>query len=141
MAKPAKPPPATDNEQPTTDAQRHRLDLWLKLVCLYKHRTEATEACRGGHVKVNGTRAKASSAIKVGDLVEITEDNYRKLVVLDLPERTVSKEIARTMYRDDSPPQERRPMLDFGRRERGSGRPTGKDRRDLAKAGRRHKDG
>jgi ribosome-associated heat shock protein Hsp15 len=119
---------------------RHRLDLWLKLVCLYKHRAEATEACRGGHVKLNGTRAKPSSAIREGDVIEIVDEGVRRVIVLGLPERTVSKELARTMYRDESPPQQRRAAPDVGRRDRGTGRPTRKDRRDLSKAGRRERD-
>jgi ribosome-associated heat shock protein Hsp15 len=113
-------------------SDRHRLDLWLKLVCVYKHRAEATEACASGHVKLNGVRAKASSAVKEGDLIEITDTRIRKLVVLGLPEHSISKEIARTMYRDESPPPPPPEPRVFDR-DRGMGRPTKKERRDIDK--------
>ena len=44
--------------------ERHRIDVWLKLVCLIKHRSEAAEACRGGHVKINGQRAKPAAVVR-----------------------------------------------------------------------------
>jgi len=51
-------------------SERHRIDVWLKLVCLVKHRNEATEACRGGHVKINGLRVKPAASVREGDVVE-----------------------------------------------------------------------
>ena len=39
-----------------TQNERHRIDHWLKLCCVYKQRNEATKACDSGHVKINGTR-------------------------------------------------------------------------------------
>lgn len=110
--------------------ERHRLDLWLKLACIYKHRSDATEACASGHVKLNGTRAKASSPVREGDVVEITDERVRRLVVLGLPEHTISKEVARTMYRDESPPPPA-PQPRLMERERGAGRPTKRERREL----------
>src|SRR5215212_1744127 len=86
--------------------ERHRIDMWLKLVCLFKHRTEATEACRGGHVKLNGERAKPSASLKEGDVIEMyLGDRFRRIVVQALPEGNVSKELARTMYVDETPEQ------------------------------------
>jgi Ribosome-associated heat shock protein implicated in the recycling of the 50S subunit (S4 paralog) len=115
--------------------ERHRLDLWLKLACVFKHRTDATEACRGGHVKANGVRAKPAAAIQEGDVIEITDDDfYRKLVVLGLPEHSISKDTARTMYREETPERPKkaeRPAV--GERDRGMGRPTKKERRELEK--------
>lgn len=117
-------------------SDRHRIDLWLKLVCLFKHRAEATEACKGGHVKVNGARIKPAAAIKEGDVVEFYHgDVYRKVVVQALPEGNVSKEVARTMYIDETPVREK-DKIDLSTgifRERGTGRPTKRDRRDLEK--------
>ena len=118
-------------EQP----DRHRLDLWLKLVCLFKHRTEATEACKGGHVKLNGQRVKPSATVKSGDIVEITQgERYRKVVVQSIPTGNVSKEVARTMYLDETPVQERPTRVAAAAyREAGAGRPTKKERREIEK--------
>jgi len=116
-------------------AARHRLDVWLKLVCVFKQRSDAAEACRSGHVRLNGNRAKPSSEPKENDVVEITGERYRKLVVIGLPEHSISKEVARSMYRDESPPPPPRdPFAPTLERERGAGRPTKKDRRDLERA-------
>ena len=111
---------------------RHRLDTWLKLVCLFKQRGDAADACRGGHVKINGQRAKPATTVKEGDFIEYLagDDRYHRVVVLGLPERPISKPTARTMYEDQTPKQEPDPtrmML----RDRGAGRPTKRERRDM----------
>ncbi|HEU4522177.1 MAG TPA: S4 domain-containing protein, partial [Thermoanaerobaculia bacterium] len=78
---------------------RHRIDHWLKLVCLYKTRSEAAEALRGGHVKVNGQRVKPSTALKEGDVVEFLRGDWqRRVVVVVMPEGQLSKEIGKTAY-------------------------------------------
>ena len=110
--------------------ERHRIDHWLKLVCLFKHRGDATEACRGGHVKINGQRVKPATVVREGDLVEfLLGDHYRRVVVSGIPETNVSKEVARTMYVDETPRQVERAVNVF--RDRGTGRPTKKERREL----------
>ncbi len=112
---------------------RHRIDLWLKLVCLFKHREDAAEACLGGHVKINGQRVKPAANVKEGDVVEFLRgEGYRRVVVAKLPEAQVSKEVARTMYVDETPAQERQPAT-AAFRDRGSGRPTKKERREIEK--------
>ena len=115
-------------------SDRHRIDLWLKLVCLFKHRSDATEAVKGGHVKLNGVRTKPAASVKAGDVIELfAGEHYRKVVVSALPDGNVSKEVARTMYVDETP---ERPKLEIPAgmfRDRGLGRPTKKDRRDIAK--------
>jgi ribosome-associated heat shock protein Hsp15 len=115
--------------------ERHRIDTWLKLVCLFKHRADATEACKGGKVKVNGLRVKPAAVVKEGDLVEFYDsgDHYRRVVVQALPEGNVSKEAARTMYVDETPALQKTDIVKTIVRERGAGRPTKKDRRDIDK--------
>ena len=114
--------------------ERHRIDHWLKLVCLFKHRADATEACRGGHVKLNGQRVKPAATVKEGDVIEFyVGSHFRKVVVSGLPATNVSKEIARTMYVDETPKQERVDVLTQILRDRGTGRPTKRDRRELEK--------
>jgi ribosome-associated heat shock protein Hsp15 len=114
--------------------ERHRIDHWLKLVCLVKHRTDATESCRGGHVKINGQRVKPAAPVKEGDVVEfLLGSHYRKVVVQGLPESNISKEVARTMYIDETPRQEVTDPAMKVYRDRGTGRPTKKERRDIEK--------
>jgi ribosome-associated heat shock protein Hsp15 len=115
--------------------ENERLDLWLKLVCLYKHRSEATEACKGGLVKLNGNRVKPAASVKIGDLVEISEPRYRKVVVTGIPGGNVSKAQAReTMYRDETPEVPKEEVITgIGERDRGTGRPTKRERREIEK--------
>jgi ribosome-associated heat shock protein Hsp15 len=114
-------------------SERHRIDHWLKLVCLFKHRGDATEACRGGHVKLNGSRVKPSAAVKEGDVIELVMgERYRKLVIAGLPETSISKETARTMYVDETPVVALPPALSTPR-DRGTGRPTKRERREIEK--------
>jgi ribosome-associated heat shock protein Hsp15 len=114
--------------------ERHRIDVWLKLVCLFKHRTDATEACRGGHVKLNGQRVKPAAPVKEGDVVEFYQgERPRRLIVTALPTASISKETARTMYLDESPAYERPDPVTTIFRDRGAGRPTKRERRDIEK--------
>ena len=55
-----------------------RLDVWLDVACLFKTRSEAQQACKGGKVDVNGRSAKPHREIKAGDVVEITRTLGRK---------------------------------------------------------------
>ncbi len=112
--------------------ERHRIDTWLKLVCLFKHRGDATEACKGGKVKVNGHSVKPAAPVREGDIVEFySGERYRRVAVRAVPETNVSKEVARTMYTDETP-ERPRPEARVGvTRERGAGRPTKRERRDL----------
>ncbi|MFL6244894.1 MAG: RNA-binding S4 domain-containing protein [Thermoanaerobaculia bacterium] len=112
--------------------ERNRIDTWLKLVCLFKHRADATEACKGGHVKINGQRVKPAAPVKPGDLIEFyAGSHFRRVVVQSVPATNVSKEVARTMYIDETPVQ---PKVETANvRERGAGRPTKRDRREIEK--------
>lgn len=111
---------------------RHRIDTWLKLVCLFKHRADATEACKGGHVKINGQRVKPAATVKEGDTIEFYQgSHFRRVVVQALPATNVSKGVARTMYVDETPVQPKAEITVA--RERGAGRPTKRDRREIEK--------
>jgi ribosome-associated heat shock protein Hsp15 len=113
-----------------SDSQRHRIDTWLKHVCLFKHRVDATEACKGGHVKVNGQRVKPAAPVRENDVVEFyAGETFRKFVVKSVPETQQSKELARTMYVDETPVVEKPDFPMF--RDRGTGRPTKRERRDM----------
>ena len=76
-----------------------RLDKFLKVSRLIKRRTIANEACDAGRVIVNGKPAKASAAVKIGDIIEIGFGTKTvKVEVLDVQE-TVKKDDAKELYR------------------------------------------
>lgn len=108
-----------------------RIDLWLKLACIYKQRSLAAAACEGGHVRINERRAKPASPVRVDDVVEITDGRYRRLVVLGIPGGSIPKAEARAMYRDETPEQPVEVTVRVAVREAGAGRPTKKQRREL----------
>ena len=111
-----------------------RVDQWLWGVRLYKTRSLATDACRGGHVRVNGAPAKAATAVRVGDRVEANvHGRERILEVVRLVEKRVGAPVAAECLIDHSPPPppaEERVMPLFTR-DAGAGRPTKRDRRDI----------
>jgi ribosome-associated heat shock protein Hsp15 len=114
-----------------SDSQRHRIDNWLKHVCLFKHRTEATDACRGGRVKVNGQRVKPAAPVREEDVIEFySGETFRRVVVKGVPETQQAKELARTMYLDETPVQPKFEGGGTAYRERGAGRPTKRERRE-----------
>ena len=76
-----------------------RLDKYLKVSRLIKRRTVANEACDSGRVMINGTVAKASTNVKVGDVIEIAFGNKNvKVEVLDIME-TTKKEDAKELFK------------------------------------------
>ena len=83
-----------------------RLDVWLDVSCLFRTRSEAQKACRGGKVDVNSQAAKPHREIKTGDEIEITRrfGRRQKIVVRALSERHVPKAEARLLYEDVTPP-------------------------------------
>jgi ribosome-associated heat shock protein Hsp15 len=82
-----------------------RLDIWLDVACVYKTRSEAQKACKGGKVDVNGQTAKPNRLLRVGDELMIGRPFGRKqrLLVCGLAERSVSKAEARLLYEDLTP--------------------------------------
>lgn len=107
------------------------MDAWLWAVRLYRSRSAATAACRTGHVRVDRVAAKASSHVRVGDRVEaVVEDRSRVVEVVRLIDKRVGAAVAATCFVDHSPPPPKREPPVF-RRERGAGRPTKRERREL----------
>ena len=112
-----------------------RVDRWLHAVRVVKTRSLATDACRGGHVRVNGAPAKASSPVRVGDRVEVTGHGPAGLRVIEVA-RVIDKRVgaaaAVECFVDHSPPAPARdvspPVFE---RDPGAGRPTKRDRREL----------
>ncbi len=100
---------------------------------MFKTRSMATAACRGGHVRINGSAAKPARPVRVGDRVEVrVADRDRVLEVVQLIDRRVAASLAAECVVDHSPPAPPRDYVaPLFRRDRGSGRPTKKDRRSI----------
>ena len=90
--------------KPEPDAVR--LDVWLDVACLFRTRSEAQRAIKGGKVALNDHRGKPHREIHAGDTVCITRTNgIKQLVeVLGISDRHISKHDARTLYADRTPP-------------------------------------
>lgn len=100
---------------------------------LYKTRSDASAACKGGHVSVNGKTAKPASPVKLGDRVEARVGRRDRVVeVTRLLTKRVGAQIAVECFVDHSPPvpagDDDPPVF---ARDRGAGRPTKRDRRRL----------
>lgn len=109
-----------------------RLDAWLWSVRIYKTRSAATTACRAGHVRLNGEPVKASQNVVAGDRIRVRKDGFdRDLEVTGLLSKRVSAPLAAKCYVDHTPPRERLVIPQVPVRERGAGRPTKKDRREM----------
>ncbi|KAF2519685.1 RNA-binding S4 domain-containing protein [Flavobacterium salilacus subsp. salilacus] len=114
-----------------------RIDKYLWCVRYYKTRNIATEACKKGHIAVNGQQVKPSREVFPTDKITVRRDqiNY-KLTVIDIPANRVGPKLV-DIYRKDETPAEAFEHLELLKlskehyRAKGSGRPTKKDRRDI----------
>jgi ribosome-associated heat shock protein Hsp15 len=124
-----------------------RLDIWLDVACLFKTRSEAQRACKGGKVDVNGHSAKPHRELKPGDVIEITRPLGRRqrVVVRTIADKHIPKAEARLLYEDTTPPptpeeQALRDLMRLAgprRRPAAAGTPDRRERRRL----RREKEG
>lgn len=116
-----------------------RIDKWLWSVRIFKTRTQATDAVKGGRVRINGSSVKASSPVQRGDKVDVRKEGFNfEFVVKDLIQKRVGAPIAQTCYDNVTPEEELNKFKDWfvgkgaaERREKGAGRPTKRDRRTL----------
>ena len=114
-----------------------RIDKYLWSIRVYKTRSEATDACKGGKIRLNGGDVKPSKTVKVGDVLVARKGpvtyTYRILQLID--KRQGAKLVPN--YAENLTPQEeldklRAPVETFFlKRDRGTGRPTKKDRRQM----------
>ena len=83
-----------------------RLDVWLDVSCLFRTRSEAQRACKGGKVDVNGQSAKPHREIRAGDEIVITRPLGRRqrVIVRTVSDRHVARAQAKEMYEDLTPP-------------------------------------
>ena len=113
------------------EAVRARVDAWCWAVRLFPTRTAAGAACRAGHVRVNGERAKPATMVVPGDEVHVRGGERERVVIVQRTiVKRVSAEVAAACYLDRSPVVPRKEQVALaGARERGAGRPTKRDRR------------
>ncbi|MCG8579357.1 MAG: RNA-binding S4 domain-containing protein [Bacteroidales bacterium] len=116
-----------------------RIDKYLWAVRLFKTRSIAAEACKKGKVSMNGMSVKSSRTVKPGDEIDIRIPPItRKFKVLDVAEKRMGAKLTPGFVKDITP-QDQIELLELARlassanRDRGMGRPTKKDRRDLEK--------
>lgn len=114
-----------------------RIDKWLWAVRLFKTRSLASEECRKGRVMVDGMPAKPSREIKIGDKIQVRRPPIvRTYEVLDLTENRMGAKLVESFMRDITPPDqlellEMQKHMSWFQREKGTGRPTKKERRNL----------
>jgi ribosome-associated heat shock protein Hsp15 len=114
-----------------------RIDKWLWSVRLFKTRTEAAEACKGGKVKLNGDAVKPAKELKENDTVSFRSGTIsRTFRVAGFPKSRVSAKLVADYCEDLTPPEEYERQKSEKQYERpffytGKGRPTKRDRRKL----------
>jgi len=118
-------------------ADSTRIDKYLWSVRVFKTRTDATEACKGNRVTVNGQDVKPSREVKAGDVIEVRKGSvhYTYRVLQPLEHRLGAKEVPN--YAENLTPESELAKLHapnetfFVVRDRGAGRPTKKERRQI----------
>jgi ribosome-associated heat shock protein Hsp15 len=119
-----------------TEQEKLRIDKYLWAIRLFKTRSLATEACKAGRVKFKGQNLKPSAIVKPGDVYQVSRGIEKKVIeVVELLYNRAEFKIASTKYNDITPVEETHayksafhaPSL---KRDRGTGRPTKKDRRE-----------
>ena len=114
-----------------------RMDQWLAAVRICKTRSQATELCKSGKIQVNSAPVKPSYAVKPGETVEMKAGPItRTFRVVDLAQKRVSAAAAAELVEETTPAKEFDKLrllriTTFARRERGTGRPTKKERREI----------
>lgn len=112
-----------------------RLDKWLWAVRLFRTRSLASDACRAGSVAINDQPAKPAREVRLGETITVRQGLVlRTLRVLGVPRSRVGPKLVATFCDDLTPPEEfekakASPLQHFLAREKGSGRPTKRDRR------------
>ena len=113
-------------------ASSQRIDSWLWSVRVFKTRSAATTACRKSHVTLDGVKVKAAARVRIGQEVRVRTDGGERILTVQgfLPSRG-SASLAVACYIDRTPPPDPALRAAVPRRDRGTGRPTKKDRRAL----------
>lgn len=116
-----------------------RIDKYLWCIRVFKTRSIATDACNGGKVKLNGSNCKPSKELKRGDTIEFKRGLvHHTIEVVSFPKSRIPAKDILLFYKDLTPVTEILKIQDMKymkveRREKGKGRPTKKERRDIDK--------
>jgi ribosome-associated heat shock protein Hsp15 len=119
------------------EKEKLRIDKYLWSIRLFKTRTLASDACKAGRVKLEGNNIKPSHAVKIGETYQISKGPDRKIIkVTGLLESRTDAKTAVGYYEDITPVEQtpafksmfHAPLL---KRDRGTGRPTKRDRREI----------
>lgn len=116
-----------------------RVDKWLWAVRIFKTRSKSTDACKSGKVTMDGKLLKASRLIGIGDMLEVRKENFNlKFEVKDVLEKRVGAKLVENFLIDHTPESEYQKFDlvkggHFEYRDRGIGRPTKRERRDIDK--------
>ena len=114
-----------------------RIDKWLWAVRVFKTRTIASEACKKGRVLIDNNSVKPSRMIRIGEVVQVKKPPVTySFKVLDIAQKRMGAKLVAGFMENVTPPEEyevleMNKLSGFIDRQRGSGRPTKKDRRDL----------
>ena len=116
-----------------------RIDKWLWAVRIFKSRTMATNACKSGKVKIDGNNIKPSLMIERDTILSVKKEGINFVYkVVDLLEKRVSATLAQPCYENLTPEEELNKFKIWHQlnalpeiREKGSGRPTKKERRNI----------
>ena len=120
-----------------------RVDTYLWAIRIFKTRSLTSDAIKGGKVKLNESNIKSAHIVKIGEIytVTISSDSKKVIEVVALTDKRGNFETAKKYYTDHSPPMEKTDKQAKAfftmnlQKEKGSGRPTKKDRRNLKKDG------
>ncbi len=119
------------------EKEKLRIDKYLWAIRAFKTRTLAADACKAGRVKLDGQNIKPSHEVKLGEVYQVTKGIERRVLkVTAMAENRTDAKTAVNFYKDITPLEEthafkslfQAPVL---KRDRGAGRPTKKDRREI----------
>ncbi len=119
------------------EKEKLRIDKYLWAIRIFKTRSLATDACKAGRVKLNGQNIKPSHEVKMGEVYQVSKGEERKVLkVTGLLEQRADAKTVINFFDDITPVEQTHafksmfhaPLL---KRDRGTGRPTKKDRREI----------
>ena len=119
--------------------EKMRVDKWLWNVRIFKSRSKATDACKKGRIRIGENAVKPSTLVKVGDKLDVRKDGFfLEFLINELIPRRVSATLAQPCYDNITPEEELSKFKDWfvgkapaERREKGAGRPTKRERREI----------